>query len=63
MWLIRRLTSFSLVEIGSFFGGRDHSTVVYALEKISSRRRVDGEFNLLLEDLERDSRAVSGSRG
>ena len=63
MWLIRRLTSFSLEEIGSFFGGRDHSTVVYALGKISSRRRVDGEFNLLLEDLERDSRAVSGSRG
>jgi len=35
MFLARKITRHSLEEIGGFFGGRDHSTVVYAVEKIS----------------------------
>ncbi|MDP6940955.1 MAG: chromosomal replication initiator protein DnaA [Planctomycetota bacterium] len=53
MFLARRLTELSLGEIGGYFGGRDHSTVVYALEKIEARRRVESEFSLLLGELER----------
>ncbi len=34
MYLSRRLTDCSLEEIGNFLGGRDHSTVLYAEEKI-----------------------------
>jgi chromosomal replication initiator protein len=34
MYLARRLTDLSLGEIGSFFGGRDHSTVLHACRKI-----------------------------
>jgi len=35
MYLARRLTDYSLVEIGGQFGGRDHTTVIYANEKIA----------------------------
>lgn len=34
MYLIRNLLGTQLVEIGSAFGGRDHSTVMYSLEKV-----------------------------
>ncbi|QBD79966.1 chromosomal replication initiator protein DnaA [Ktedonosporobacter rubrisoli] len=34
MYLIRQETQASLLEIGQFFGGRDHSTVLHACEKI-----------------------------
>jgi chromosomal replication initiator protein len=35
MYLARRLTEYSLVEIGGQFGGRDHTTVIYANDKIA----------------------------
>lgn len=34
MYLSRELTNYSLPDIGGFFGGRDHSTVVHACDKI-----------------------------
>lgn len=34
MYLIRQDTQTSLIEIGQLFGGRDHSTVLHACEKI-----------------------------
>ncbi len=36
MYLSRELTDFSLPKIGEEFGGRDHTTVIHAHEKISS---------------------------
>ncbi|RMH04989.1 MAG: chromosomal replication initiator protein DnaA [Planctomycetota bacterium] len=56
MLLTRQLTPLSLGEIGGHFGGRDHSTVLYAIEKLQKRRRVDGEFGLVLAELERKIR-------
>jgi len=44
MFLARRITRHSLEEIGGFFGGRDHSTVLYAVDKIS--RLIDKDPNL-----------------
>jgi chromosomal replication initiator protein len=52
MFLARQLTELSLGEIGGFFGGRDHSTVVYALDKMERRRRVDSDFSVTISDLE-----------
>jgi chromosomal replication initiator protein len=34
MYLVRHLTNYSLPEIGDFFGGRDHTTILYAYNKI-----------------------------
>jgi len=56
MFLARSLTDHSLEEIGGHFGGRDHSTVVYAIEKMERRRRVDGDFASLLAELDRKIR-------
>src|SRR5690554_594714 len=36
MYLIRELTPHSFPEIGSFFSGRDHSTVMYAVNKVQN---------------------------
>jgi chromosomal replication initiator protein len=52
MALARSLTSLSLEEIGGHFGGRDHSTVLYAIEKIRSRTEGDRGFAQLVADLE-----------
>lgn len=37
MYLSRKLTQSSLMEIGDAFGGRDHGTVIHAVKKVESR--------------------------
>jgi len=51
MYLARRVTRMSLEEIGHFFGGRDHSTVLYAIEKIARLAREDGELRSIVTEL------------
>ena len=41
MYLMRDLTAHSYPEIGQFFAGRDHSTVVYAVRKMTGRLEGD----------------------
>jgi chromosomal replication initiator protein len=56
MYLARRLTNLSLADIGSFFGGRDHSTVLHACRKVEqaicSDPAVDGAIKELHSELE-----------
>ena len=47
MYLAKQLTPRSLPEIGRKFGGRDHTTVMYAIRKIEELRAIDA---LLSED-------------
>ncbi|MEG0260114.1 MAG: chromosomal replication initiator protein DnaA [Lysinibacillus sp.] len=44
MFLSRELTDFSLPKIGEEFGGRDHTTVIHAHEKISSMLKIDTQL-------------------
>lgn len=41
MYLSKELTNKSLPEIGALFGGRDHTTVIYAHRKVISERNTD----------------------
>mgnify|MGYP002891942037 CR=1 FL=1 len=44
MYLIRRMTSMSLNDIGKEFGDRDHSTILHSLDKVESTMRSDPAF-------------------
>ncbi|MBD8026692.1 chromosomal replication initiator protein DnaA [Ureibacillus sp. Re31] len=44
MYLSRELTDFSLPKIGEEFGGRDHTTVIHAHEKIASLLKEDQQL-------------------
>ncbi len=44
MYLARQLTELSLVEIGRMFGGRDHSTVMYACDRVAAMISADNEM-------------------
>ena len=55
MYLAKELTQKSLPEIASFFGKRDHTTIMYACRKIQSARNTDEglkhEINILEQRL------------
>ena len=51
MYLARELTDCSLSKIGELFGGKDHTTVIHAHDKISQAREADPQVNALLQDL------------
>ncbi len=59
MYLARRITRMSLEEIGGYFGGRDHSTVLYGVEKINRMSAEDPSLNRLLNELVLDVQARS----
>ncbi len=52
MYLAKELTQKSLPEIGELFGGRDHTTVLHAVRKISAERLQLTELNQQLHVLE-----------
>jgi chromosomal replication initiator protein len=51
MYLVRRLTNLSLAEIGKYFGGRDHSTVLHACRKIERTLNMDCELSSAVQQL------------
>jgi len=54
MFLSRELLGLQLVEIGNAFGGRDHSTVIHSLDRVSAMLGESAEFRGRVEKL-RDS--------
>ncbi len=57
MYLAKEMTQKSLPEIGELFGGRDHTTVLHAVRKITSSRNTDHELNHALHVLEQTLKA------
>ncbi|MFC7063034.1 chromosomal replication initiator protein DnaA [Halobacillus seohaensis] len=51
MYLSRELTDFSLPKIGEEFGGRDHTTVIHAHEKISKMIATDQQIQKELDEI------------
>jgi chromosomal replication initiator protein len=52
MYLARKLTNFSYPDIGQKIGGRDHSTVIYANNKILKTIESDAAFKKIIQDIE-----------
>ena len=59
MYICREMTEYSSTEIGEIFGGRDHSTVIYSLEKIRGRFAIDANLDSTVETLKRQVKEMS----
>jgi chromosomal replication initiator protein len=57
MYLAKEMTQKSLPEIGELFGGRDHTTVLHAVRKMTQLRLKDAELNHALHVLEQTLKA------
>jgi chromosomal replication initiator protein len=54
MYLARKHTRFSLEEIGGYFGGRDHTTVMHAVRTIEQKADADGKIQSEVDRIEQD---------
>jgi chromosomal replication initiator protein len=57
MYLARQITRMSLEEIGGHFGGRDHSTVLYGVQKIVRLTKQDARTLTHVTELSLELRA------
>ena len=51
MYLTRELTDLSLPKIGEEFGGRDHTTVIHAYDKIKEEMNSDPSLQLTIKEI------------
>ena len=54
MFLARQLTSQSLGDIGGYFGGRDHTTVLHASRMIARQIKTDAALQTLIDDISKE---------
>jgi chromosomal replication initiator protein len=53
MFLARELTNHSTTEIGRGIGGRDHATVLHAINRVSAAIRADSDMHNAVDNLRR----------
>ncbi|MCX8117808.1 MAG: chromosomal replication initiator protein DnaA [Desulfobacterota bacterium] len=51
IYLARKMTNLSLIEIGEKFGGKDHSTVLHSIKKVEERMAEDPSFKEKIDHL------------
>jgi len=51
IYVVREITQMPLASIGTEFGGRDHSTIVYAVNNVANGLKKDANLNTLVSDL------------
>jgi chromosomal replication initiator protein len=51
IYVVRKITDLPLQSIGTEFGGRDHSTIVYSLTSITNGMQKDPNLQSLVDDL------------
>jgi chromosomal replication initiator protein len=51
IWLCRDMTKFSYPDIGTKFGGKDHSTVIYAAKKIDLALKTDSKLAKIVDEI------------
>jgi chromosomal replication initiator protein len=59
MYISRKLTELSTIEVGQSFGGRDHTTVLHSCDKIESLMRSDPKFDMEVQNLMRNIKTHS----
>jgi chromosomal replication initiator protein len=52
MYLSRKFTNASLLEIGEKFGGKDHSTVLHSIKKVEEKMSKETSFKEMIENLQ-----------
>lgn len=55
-YVVREVTGMPLAAIGSEFGGRDHSTIVYAINTVNEALKKDDTLKTLVDDIIKDIR-------
>ena len=60
MYVVREITGMTQLEIGQEFGGRDHSTVVYALQQVTKVIQTDPRKKEVIEDIIKNIRNLNG---
>lgn len=55
-YVVREVTGMPLAAIGMEFGGRDHSTIVYAINNVTTALKKDANLKELVEDIIKDIR-------
>lgn len=60
MYLIKKFLDKSLVDIGKAFGGKDHTTVMNALERVKNLQATDQDISKDIEDLETRIHNITG---
>jgi len=53
MYLSKQLTGLSLKEIGKEFGGKDHSTVIYAIKKVEEEMKLNPNTKTIVENIKK----------
>lgn len=51
IYIVREVTQMSMAPIGEEFGGRDHSTIVYALNQIKKQIETDSRQKAIIDDI------------
>ena len=53
MYLCKQLTGLSLKEIGKEFGGKDHSTVIYAIKKVEDEMNLNPNTKTIVDNIKK----------
>ena len=50
-YVVRNITNLPMKSIGEEFGGRDHTTIVYAIQKVEKQMEKDATFRNMVNDI------------
>ncbi len=59
MYFAKEYTDYSLKQIGQYFGGRDHSTVIHAVQCVNNQIIKDDSFKKSVDELKKQLQAIS----
>ena len=59
MYLIKETLGTSLVQIGEFFGGRDHSTVIHSIRKVEQEMAKDPSFRKQVDEAREEVKGLA----